>query len=140
MSYKILNISKFSNSHSIFSSPSVSPASHAASRSVYVLRIHSQPKRALPHYTLKAKYSLINHYSLNFARPLLPFHIVPLKNRSETIFAPLRKSQILNLQSKIRRQPPKVHLLSIIYAVYRTWFIYHLSSIIYAAGRGPTSN
>jgi hypothetical protein len=26
----------------------------------------------------------INHYSLNFACPLLPFHIVPLKNRSET--------------------------------------------------------
>jgi len=26
----------------------------------------------------------IIHYSLNFARPLRPFHIVPLKNRSET--------------------------------------------------------
>jgi len=58
MSYKILNISKFSNSHSIFSSPSVSPASHAGYCSVYVLRIHSQPKRALPHYTPQAKYSL----------------------------------------------------------------------------------
>ena len=105
MSYKILNISKFSNSHSIFSSPSVISASHAASRSVYAPRIHAQPKRALPHYTPKAKYSLfiihsrhqpfnlcrrqrfiyhllsiiyavskifINHYSLNFARPLRP--------------------------------------------------------------------
>ncbi len=58
MSYEILNISKFSNSHSIFSSPSVSPASHAASRSVYAPRIHAQPKRALPHYTPQAKYSL----------------------------------------------------------------------------------
>ena len=72
MSYKILNISKFSNSHSIFSSPSVSPASHAASRSVYVLRIHSQPKRALSHYTPKAKYSLFiihsRHQPFNLCR------------------------------------------------------------------------
>ena len=83
MSYEILNISKFSNSHSIFSSPSVSPASHAGYCSVYVLRIHSQPKRALPHYTPRAKVHLSSiiyhlchrqniHYSLNFARPLRP--------------------------------------------------------------------
>ena len=73
MSYKILNISKFSNSHSIFSSPSVSPASHAASRSVYAPRIHSQPKRALPHYTPQAKYSLfIIHSRLQPPNPVAP--------------------------------------------------------------------
>jgi len=80
MSYEILNISKFSNSHSIFSSPSVSPASHAGYCSVYVLRIHSQPKRALPHYTPQAKYSLfiilsIYHVGLTILRRIADYFV-----------------------------------------------------------------
>ncbi len=63
----------------------------------------------------------INHYSLNFARPLLSFHIVPFINRSET-FCPAPK--ISNIKS------PKI------YAIMRK-FIYYLSSIIYAAGNYP---
>ena len=94
MSYEILNISKFSNSHSIFSSPSVSSASYAASPSVYAPRIHSQPKRALPHYTPKAKYSLfIIHYSF--------------------------KASAVQSMPKA-----KVHLSSIIYAVGKIFIIH----------------
>ena len=63
--------------------------------------------------------------TLEFSRIIVPFTSCHSKIEARQ-FAPLRKSQILNLQSKIRLQPQKVHLSSIIYAVYRTWFIYLL--------------
>ena len=124
MSYKILNISKFSNSHAIFY------ISHASFGGLNYRSSSSSITSGFNPDTLLSSFS--GEYNSPLSSSFLFVHFTSCLSKIEARqFVPLRKSQILNLQSKIRRQPPKVHLSSIIYAVYRTWFIYHLLSIIY---------